>query len=506
MNDFQHTRTLFLFIFSYLTLLITLFFNTEFDTYWHIKVGEWIISHHAVPDTGIFSQTKADAPWTPHSWLAEVIIYVIFNLLGWPGLVVMGIVAVTTGILIMLKYLLEQLSPMRALCLTLLSYGMLASHIMPRPHILALPIMTYWFVQMLRASEGHKAPPLHQALILILWANIHGSFLIGVAYACFFAFESVITAPVGINRIKLTKQWAKFLVASLLCLLVTPHGLQGVLLPLQLTDQSYSMSIISEWVSPNFQHFQFLEILLYIILGFGLTQRMQLPILRLILLIGLIHLSLKHTRYASDLMSMQVPLLFATPLARHWHELVSDKNRFTLSSLIPVTGKGKLLIIPVLCCWLVYIFAYKNIEFEYSKKINAMLSSINKANLPGNVFNHYNLGGYLIYQGFKPFIDSRAELYRDDFIKAYTEAETLTGGEKPLAKLMNEYHIGWSFLPPESPATAYFDLHPDWLQVFSDDYAVIHVRKGLWPQQTIENLRAELQMQSGKDSRKPNHN
>ena len=503
MNEIQHDRILLLLIIGFFTCLITVLIGTEFDPYWHIRVGEWIVSNLEVPHTGIFSQTQENTPWVSHSWLSEVIMYVIYNIAGWPGLIVMGVVATTASILIMLKYLLEQLSPIRAICLMLLAYGMLLSHIMPRPHILALPIMIYWFVQMLRASEKHKAPPLHLALILILWANIHGSFLISIVYAGFFAIESVITAPKGINRTVLSKLWAKFLVVSILCLLVTPYGLQGVLLPLQLTDQSYSMSIISEWVSPNFQQLQFLEILLYIILGFALTQKMQLPVLRLLFLIVLIHLSLKHCRYISDLMALQVPLLFAAPLAKHWHEGVPDTKRFTLSSIIPNTGKGKLLLISALCCWLIYIFAYKDIEYKTSKNINAMLASINKANLPGNVFNHYNYGGYFIYQGLKPFIDTRAELYRDDYIKAYKEAETLTGGEKPLVKLLNEYHIGWSFLPPETPAIAYFNLTPDWLKVFSNDCAVIHVRKGVWSQQEIENLRTELNKQSGKDSCKP---
>jgi len=503
MKQIQHDRILFLLVIGFFTCLITVLIGTEFDPYWHIKVGEWIVSHLEVPHTGIFSQTQENMPWTAHSWLSEVIMYVIYTAAGWPGLIVMSVVATTASILIMLNYLLEKLSPIRALCLMLLSYGMLLAHIMPRPHILALPIMTYWFVQMLRASEKHKAPPLYQALILILWVNIHGSFLIGIAYLVFFAIESIITAPEAINRSELSKQWAKFLAASLLCLLITPYGLQGVLLPLQLTDQSYSMSIINEWVSPNFQHLQFLEILLYIILGFALTQKMQLPVLRLLLLFGLIHLSLKHSRYAADLMSLQVPLLFAAPLAKHWQEQLSGTKRFTLACLMPVTCKGKLLLLSVLCCWLIYIFVYKDIEYKASKEMNVLLSSIKKADLPGNVFSHYNHGGYFIFQGLKPFIDSRAELYRDDYIKAYEEAEHLTGGEKPLVKLLNQYHLSWSFLPPETPAIAYFNLNPDWLKVFSNDCAVIHVRKGLWSQQTIENLRAELNKQSDKGSCKP---
>jgi hypothetical protein len=495
MNEIQRTRTLFLLIIGYLTFLITVYFNTEYDSYWHIRVGEWIANNIKVPDTGIFSHTKADAPWTPHSWLSEVIMYLIFNASGWPGLVVMGISATTLSILIMLKYLLEKLPPMRALCLMLMAYGLLISHVMPRPHILALPIMTFWFVQLLKASEQHKAPSFYNALLLILWANIHGSYLIGIVYVVFFAFESVLTSPPTINRAALTKQWATFLVISIACLMATPLGVEGILLPFQLTDQSYMMRFIGEWLSFNFQTFQFLELWLLVIIVFGFTQKMELPLLRLIFLIGLIHLSLKHNRYASDLMSLQAPLILAAPLAKHWH-VSSQDNKFTLASLVPVTALGRALIISALISWSVYIFAFKDIEFLLSKRVNSMLLTVRQAELPGKVFNDYNIGGYLIFQGFDTFIDSRAELYKDDFIKSAFEATSLAGSEKPLETLLNQYDISWTFLSAKSPAIAYFNMHPDWIPVYANEFAAIHVRKGRWPKQAIDQLKLELQKQA----------
>ncbi len=497
MTNLQRTRTLFLLVLGYFTILITIYFHTEYDPYWHIRVGEWIVNNLKVPDRGLFSHSKADAPWTPHEWLSEVIIYWIHKVSGWPGLVMMGVSAATISILIMLKYLLEKLPPMRALCLMLMAYGMLVTHVMPRPHMLALPIMTYWFVQLLKASELHKAPPLYLTPLLILWANIHGSFLIGIVYAMFFAFESVMTSPPAVDRNRLIKQWAIFLAVSIVCLMVTPLGIKGLLLPFQLTDQSYSLSIISEWLSPNFQEFQFLELWIVILIAFAFTQKMQLPVLRLIFLIGLIHLSLKHCRYAADLMSLQAPLLLAAPLAKHWRVARDSKeNRVTIGSLVPVTAMGKALILSFFVGWGVYIVKFKDIEFLLSKKINAMLLAVHQADLPGKVFNSYDVGGYLIFQGFDTFIDSRAELYGDDFIKSFFEAATLSGGEKPLEALLNQYDISWTFLSSTSPSIAYFNMHPDWIPVYANKFAVIHARKGRWPMQAIDQLKEQLQKQS----------
>src|ERR1700756_984667 len=56
------------------------------DTYWHIAVGHWIIQHGTVPDHGIFSATMASASWVPQSWLAEILMALIYDHFGWSGL------------------------------------------------------------------------------------------------------------------------------------------------------------------------------------------------------------------------------------------------------------------------------------------------------------------------------------------------------------------------------------------------------------------------------------
>ncbi len=32
------------------------------DIWWHLKVGDWIVQHHAVPYVGIFSRTAGTRP------------------------------------------------------------------------------------------------------------------------------------------------------------------------------------------------------------------------------------------------------------------------------------------------------------------------------------------------------------------------------------------------------------------------------------------------------------
>ena len=41
------------------------------DTYWHVAVGGWILSHGGFPDVDIYSFTKAGEPWISTSWQAS---------------------------------------------------------------------------------------------------------------------------------------------------------------------------------------------------------------------------------------------------------------------------------------------------------------------------------------------------------------------------------------------------------------------------------------------------
>ena len=46
----------------------------DLDIWWHLKVGDWIVEHVAVPHTGILSRTAAGRPWVAYSWGYEVLL------------------------------------------------------------------------------------------------------------------------------------------------------------------------------------------------------------------------------------------------------------------------------------------------------------------------------------------------------------------------------------------------------------------------------------------------
>ena len=38
------------------------------DSFWQIKIGQWILDRHALPTTDFYSFTRAGEPWISTSW------------------------------------------------------------------------------------------------------------------------------------------------------------------------------------------------------------------------------------------------------------------------------------------------------------------------------------------------------------------------------------------------------------------------------------------------------
>ena len=60
-------------------------FDIDPDIWWHIRVGDWIAQHHALPHFGIFSQ-HAERPWTAYSWGFELLVSGLHSLFGLPAI------------------------------------------------------------------------------------------------------------------------------------------------------------------------------------------------------------------------------------------------------------------------------------------------------------------------------------------------------------------------------------------------------------------------------------
>ena len=452
------------------------------DTFSHIATGQLILRDGTVPRVDPFSHTMAGVPWTAHEWLAEVILALVHQAGGWPIVVAVTALAFAATIALMTRALLWWLEPIYALLFAGAAVAMTAGHMLARPHVLAMPLMMIWTIELVRASEDERSPRFWLLPLMTLWANLHGGFTLGIALAGVMAIEAVINARPG-KRNGVARSWGLFLGLAMVSALITPHGVQGILFTWQMFfEHGYALDRVGEWRSPDFHTFQPLELWLLGGLAFALHQGLRIPPIRLVLLIGLLHLALKHMRYI-ELVGLLAPLFLASPLAAHRHfgqDGARQSHRLdqVFSKLAQPAGQGAfVLCVGILVATTLVVARIRPPAPPQANAPALALEAVQKAGIKGPVLNSYETGGYLIYRGIAPFMDGRNDVYGDKFLRQYMDALELRSVDD-LPKLLQQYRISWTLLTPGSPAVAMLDHLPQWRRLYADKAAVVHVFTG----------------------------
>jgi len=445
------------------------------DTYWHIATGRWIIAHRTVPHSDMFSFSMPGAPFTPPEWLAEIGIAWLYDHFGWAALVAATALSVAVALTILLRSLLRSLMPAHALIATVLAALLALPHLLARPHILALPILVWWAAALVAARSEDRPPRLWLVPLMILWANLHSSYIFGLGLAALLGGEALLSARDRRARLDTLRGWGLFIALSVAVASITPFGLDGLLLPVRLATMS-TLGLIREWQSPNFQQFQPLEVWIMTLLLGALAGGWRLPLTRILMLLVLLHMALRQGRYG-ELLGFVGPLLLAPALApqlaaRPGGRQVSFLDRGMTALTGPAGPRGFAIAGAVLLAASVVVLRGGIARGADAITPAAALAAVAEHHLEGPVFNDYAFGGYLIFTGVKPFIDGRY-FYGDAFIKRYFDATFVLSDELP--RLLAEYRIAWTLLGAKSPAVVLLDHLPGWKRLYADDIAVVHV-------------------------------
>jgi hypothetical protein len=444
------------------------------DTYLHIAAGRWMLAHGALPLHDPFSYTFAGARWVPHEWLAELVMAVIYRAAGWSGLVLLTIACFAASLGLLTRFLLRSAEPFSALIAVGLAAAMVEAHLLARPHMLAMPLLVLWSGALFAARDAGSAPPFRLLPAMALWANLHDSFMFGLLLACYLAAEAVLAGPWR----REARRWGLFAVLALAAALATPNGIAGLVQPFRLMAMPALQSSFIEWRSPNFQDFQPLEIMLLGLVALGLTTGVRVPPSRVLILVGLCHMALAHTRHA-DLLGLVGPLAVAGSLgpqlaARIRSAPPSGISRAAARLAEPAAAPALALTLAVALTLCLPLLRHPIARTEDRVTPAAALAAAGRLRLAGHVFNSEGFGGYLVFRGIPTFIDGRIELFGNAFLARYLDAAS--GNSRILGDLLARWHVHWALLEPQQGAVACLDRLPGWRRAYSDARAVIFVR------------------------------
>jgi hypothetical protein len=259
-------------------------------------------------------------------------------------------------------------------------------------------------------------------------------------------------------------RWLPFAALAVVACCVTPYGPEPLLVPLKTLGLGEGLNWIGEWRPQDFGHFGTFEFLLLAGI-FALSRGLTLPMVRTLVVLGLIHFALAQMRNA-DLLAMLAPLYLAAPLARQLSEQPADD----------AAGLARGVNLTLLAV-MIAATALAQVRHVRPTPRNTPEAAVAAAGLDKTtrVLNDYSFGGYLVFAGIPTFIDGRGELYGGPFIVRYNRDLALAD-LRDFLMLLDEYKFGATLLEPQTPAVALLDRLPDWQRVYSDDVAVVHKR------------------------------
>src|SRR5262249_51833482 len=295
-------------------------------------------------------------------------------------------------------------------------------------------------------------------VVACLWANMHGSFLLGPA----ILFMYGLFGP------------------SLLALLATfinPyawHLHEHIFTYLQ---NDYLMDPIAEFRSFSFHSAGAwsVELLLLIAVLGTLALFKQQRFGPAMLAIGLLHASLYSARHLPTTAVMLLPLCVAalTREARSWPSL---RTMLEYSDRLRIIDQKVWGVVPMILIVAFSIIARdRDVNFD-SEKFPVRAASFIPAG--GQVFTKDQWGGYLIYRfggERKVFIDGRSDFYGQTFLQTYAEVADVKPGWQNVLK---QYNVNVVLIPVDHALASALQLSPEWKRVYTDSMATIFQRVG----------------------------
>jgi hypothetical protein len=439
------------------------------DTMWQITVGQWILDHRAVPETDVYSFTMRGQPWISTQWLAQVLYAKSYAIAGWSGPVVLAASAIAASFALLARFLNRQLSESTVLVFIAAALALTVPHLLARPHVLALPLLVAWVGGLIASADRSRAPSFWLLPLMALWANLHGGFVFGLVLVAPIALDAVLSADLA-SRKSLALRWAVFAAAALMASCCTPYGWNALLASQKILELGAALPLIVEWKPADFGSVGAFEICLLLGVGLALLRGIKLPPLRIVLLLGLLHMALAQGR-AAEILAMVAPLVLAAPLAR---QIGGDKVS-NPDAVAPARGMlFPIVALALLAATLVYASVHRFEPHTRGSPV-AAVAELKKLHL-ARVFNDYDFGGYLIANGVSPFIDGRTELYGETFFVDHNAASGLMEPEN-LFRLLDQYKIEATLMRTQSAATKLLDHIDGWQKIYADDIATIHLRK-----------------------------
>jgi hypothetical protein len=467
---------------------------------WHIRTGQLILANHAVPRVDPFSSSMSGQPWFAWEWLYDLAAGELDARLGLNGVVWLTAVVIAVVFAWLFQMLLRRgVNLAVALVLVLLALAASMIHFLARPHVVSWLFTLIWF-WILDSPEEYSLSARSRRrlwilpLLMLVWVNVHGGFLVGFVLLAIFWLDAMWTRLTTkderieyiLRKIAARKRAVDLFwvgLVSLAASLANPYGWKLYAHIYSYLSCRFLMDHIEEFQSPNFH---------------GIAQRCFV----VLVLITLAVLALRDSRRNVRLSSV-LTILFAVYAGLYASRNIPVSSLLLVLAVAPLisweTSRGGFLhrmqqmesrqrghAWPIAVVILTLFVAANSGRVGSSVLMNAhfdpnhmpveAVNFISENHVPGPILSPDSWGGYLIYRLYpnqRAVVDDRHDFYGEGFLKSYLKTIHV---EADWREFIKEYKPSCLLLPRNSPLASVLIESHDWKAIYADDVAIAFVK------------------------------
>lgn len=216
------------------------------DFFWHLATGRWIVEHGALPASdpfGVYTDSGSDRALLllKAYWLCQTVYYFIYSLCGYSGFALLKSLVFTlffTGIFCFFNR--KRVPAGLSMASGLLLYLFLLDFRADRPQIFAY-LATALLIILLESGKQRWIP-----LVMILWANMHGSFLLGAVLITIYMATLCLSSIRSGNWRLPPFIWGG---AGLVSAFINPNGAAALMEVVAMQGGEYQKAVL-EYASP----------------------------------------------------------------------------------------------------------------------------------------------------------------------------------------------------------------------------------------------------------------
>lgn len=441
------------------------------DVFYEVAAGRWMLANHAIARHDMLTYTISGRAWTDEEWGFQLLLAWLVAHVGAVSYWLVSAVPCCGALLLSVaRWRTARPGWTWTAALSVLAGAGMYQLVTPRPQDLSYLFFSAVLLLVTLARKRtvwlFAVPPL-----LLIWANLHGSFLLGLGVVLLEFVWSVLPAFRGRFMVppKIpARAMAMTLVAGLVATLVNPNGPGLLSYSLHVSSSSQLTALIAEWQSPNF-HSLFL---LTVIIG---------PVL---FLVGL--LAFTETTFAFDDVVIACAMLLATLHAARFMPYFVLAMCSVLSWWAPIkkeTIRPNVVTLPVAVLAVAVFLAGAHPAAGSPMRSSTSMGTPVAATRylleqRGRVFTTYWWDDYLDYVGIPVFVDGRTDLYfGTDVLRTYVNVQNLT--VYPDA-VFQRWDVRWVMWDKGDSLAVYLSHDPAWRLAFSAGDAMVFEHVGAW--------------------------